>query len=121
MRMSDWSSDVCSSDLEAENALTNASADHVRLAELSHATERARFAFEAARIGYDKGLTDLTSLIQTERAWLATRANYTSARAAALNKAVTVFRTLGGGWGSEESRVGKECVSTCKSWCMPVH
>src|SRR3546814_19783030 len=92
MRISDWSSDVCSSDLafkEAENALTNASADHVRLAELSHATERARFAFEAARIGYDKGLTDLTSLIQTERAWLATR--------------------------SEARRVGKEGVSTCRS------
>src|SRR3546814_16771158 len=31
------------------------------------------------------------------------------------------FPSVGGGWRSEERRVGKECVSTCRSRWSPYH
>ncbi len=83
---------------EAENALTSTAADHARLTDLAQATERARYAFDAARTGYRLGLTDLTTLLQSERSWRSTRTTYTAAQAQALFDTVTAFRALGGGW-----------------------
>ncbi|SNS62237.1 efflux transporter, outer membrane factor (OMF) lipoprotein, NodT family [Sphingomonas laterariae] len=86
---------------EAENALTATAANRARLVDLDRATDRARYAFDAARKGYGLGLTDLTTLLQSERAWLATRTSYTAAKAQALTDTVSAFRALGGGWSTE--------------------
>lgn len=83
---------------EADNALTNAAADRSRLIDLAQANERARFAFDAARNGYRLGLTDLTTLLQSERSWLAARSALTAAQAQSLADTVAAFRALGGGW-----------------------
>lgn len=83
---------------EAENALTATAADRARLTDLAQATDRARYAFDAARTGYRLGLNDLTRLLQAERSWRGTRATYTSAQAQALLDTVSAFRALGGGW-----------------------
>src|SRR3546814_4701795 len=74
MRISDWSSDVCSSDL-----------DHFRLRALIW---RARKRIERNQI--DLGRHAAEQLCQFAR-------------------------------GSEERRVGKECVSTCRSRWSPYH
>src|SRR3546814_10105711 len=68
MRISDWSSDVCSSDLRCRS--------------------------EAGK----RGLT----------------------RSAAASRSATTGRRRCG-WRSEERRVGKECVSTCRSRWLPYH
>src|SRR3546814_5032909 len=82
MRISDWSSDVCSSDL------------------LDGTVERRRVVpFERFGRTRDDVLGHLVHLVR---------------------KALVVL-ALGPGTRSEERRVGKECVSTCRSRWSPYH
>src|SRR3546814_13632655 len=93
MRISDWSSDVCSSDLW----------DWYDIIGASTRTERGSGAMlEKLTTGEYK----LAYLSGAAGPWLAVR---DPARAAII------------GWRSEERRVGKECVSTCRSWWSPFH
>src|SRR3546814_9624633 len=77
MRISDWSSDVCSSDLPVDDEH-----DAVVGPEVGEVGTRLRLF-----PGGEHGL----------------------------------FRVLSGIWRSEERRVGKECVSTCRSRWSPYH
>src|SRR3546814_16971343 len=95
MRISDWSSDVCSSDL----AGAGVKLDRVWLTDVR--------SYESAEILLAPGLTALlgdhgqgkTNVLEAI-AWLATLSSFRGAP--------TDART-------EERRVGKECVSTCRS------
>src|SRR3546814_8075928 len=89
MRISDWSSDVCSSDLPA-----------ARLDELN------------ARLGLDAAGNNEVLFAWLE---LAVENRYQPA-VPALENFLTVQ-----GRRSEERRVGKECVSTCRSRWSPYH
>src|SRR3546814_13765037 len=97
MRISDWSSDVCSSDLrkigrrleeEWSNVHARTAANSFSLSSTAKGARRLR----NAALAY-------------------INANET---ADAAKIAFTQFR-------SEERRVGKECVSTCRSRCSPYH
>jgi NodT family efflux transporter outer membrane factor (OMF) lipoprotein len=83
---------------DAEKSLVTLEADEVRVGLLAKATAKSRFAYDAAREGYDLGLTDLTTLVQAEQGWRTTRTTYTTATTAALVDAVSTFKALGGGW-----------------------
>src|SRR3546814_11906559 len=85
MRISDWSSDVCSSDLRVEGVLARLGdrAPAPRLA--GHRAHELRVAVPAALAGVDRAAVRL----QLGR--------------------------------SEERRVGKECVSPCRSRWSPYH
>lgn len=83
---------------DAERGLTTLQSDNERVALLRTATDKSRYAYDAARKGYDLGLTDLTTLVQAEQAWRQTRSTYTSATTSALVDAVSTFKALGGGW-----------------------
>src|SRR3546814_3162825 len=87
MRISDWSSDVCSSDLTVEQAIA-AAASSSRIA-LAIAGDDAS--------GY-RAVLPATALDMPARVWL------------------VLFDGR-----SEERRVGKECVSTCRSRWSPYH
>src|SRR3546814_14009145 len=100
MRISDWSSDVCSSDLALHRS---ASVGRQLLLWLTVAA----FAFRAFMpVGFMPDVRALQS-----------------------GKLVLTLCTAGGGTalitldlsGSEERRVGEECVSTCSSRWSPVH
>src|SRR3546814_11735111 len=80
MRISDWSSDVCSSDLRSRAAL--------QVAILELRARRAKTSNAAV-------LQDLDILIDSAQQSVESR--------------------------SEERRVGKECVSTCRSRWSPYH
>src|SRR3546814_4593297 len=84
MRISDWSSDVCSSDLLMEQL------PHLLI----------------------EGMLISARALKTYRGYIFLRGEYTTA-AKHLNRAVEER--------SEESRVGKECVSTCRSRWSPYH
>src|SRR3546814_12146433 len=106
MRISDWSSDVCSSDLKG---------------------------FELVG-GYQKSFNEDTRLdIRVNGAFNTNQVLYLSEvllpEAYAYRRRMTGF-PLGQQWGyntagffnrSEERRVGKECVSTCRSRWSPYH
>src|SRR3546814_20313621 len=98
MRISDWSSDVCSSDLVVEVAVE---ADGQQVAALPDAAQLLVLDGGAKLEGGDGGagldVPDLASAVGRGGEHL-----------------------LAGGR-SEERRVGKECVSTCRSRCSPSH
>lgn len=83
---------------EAQSNLSLYAADRGRLSQLELAEQRSRMAFEAQRAGYQAGIVDLTTLLQTERTWRTNLSALSDLRASALTDAVNVFRALGGGW-----------------------
>src|SRR3546814_19303640 len=103
MRISDWSSDVCSSDLE--------------LLEVFKTKQISAFAMDALpRISRAQKMDALSSQ--------ANLAGYKSVimAADALGKIFPLMMTAAGTiTRSEERRVGKECVSLCRSRWSPYH
>src|SRR3546814_12156234 len=95
MRISDWSSDVCSSDLELDRAL---------LGPLG-LEDRGRVPAVEAELGVGVVVDDDDLVLASE--------------VDELLEEVEV--DAGGGGRSEERRVGKECVSTCRSRRSPYH
>ena len=83
---------------ETEGALVNFDADRRRVTLLTDGELRARRASEAARTGYARGLTDLSTALNTEQSWRAIRAQLTAAQVQALRRSVQAYRALGGGW-----------------------
>src|SRR3546814_14356846 len=97
MRISDWSSDVCSSDLT------------LGLAHGAHA--------------FCKPLTETEALLRAPRRICASRTQRGAGKgegAGHVSEAgdLTVPNLF---FRSEERRVGQECVSTCRSRCSPYH
>src|SRR3546814_3644382 len=93
MRISDWSSDVCSSDLPEPS------------------TEGRPMSHESDRYPYEQRHENNLAF------WAIIRANWPPDRLPTFNDFVRRF-----GFGrSEERRVGKECVSTCRSRWSPYH
>ncbi|WP_165185002.1 efflux transporter outer membrane subunit [Caulobacter soli] len=83
---------------EAENAMVQLAADQRRVALLTDGEARAQRAYAAGRKGYTLGLTDLTSTLQSEMTWRASRTALTGAKTQALQRAVQAYKALGGGW-----------------------
>src|SRR3546814_7990858 len=88
MRISDWSSDVCSSDLPSREGAANALA--------------------MSRLPHRPGLRPVFAAPVRHRAHTLLR----SKDAISISWLLRMLR-------SEESRVGKECVSTCRSRWSP--
>src|SRR3546814_11411144 len=97
MRISDWSSDVCSSDLRGQGV---AFARAVLVDELHQVEQRA-----AARALQEEQVVGAAHR----------RVSLAQARAPGLGRAGQGLRR------SEERRVGKEWVSTCRSRWSPYH
>src|SRR3546814_14152725 len=99
MRISDWSSDVCSSDLMVSKK------------DDTHATERdtphRRPNLTHPRINTSQGaLTDERHFVNDE---------ITNIFKVTLQSSLRIHRQIRDQLRSEERRVGKECVSTCRS------
>lgn len=86
---------------EADQALVQLEGDRARVARLTEAEARARSAFEAQQRGYQAGLIDLNTLLNAEQAFRGARSALSAARTQALQRSVTAFRALGGGWSPE--------------------
>src|SRR3546814_12159433 len=107
MRISDWSSDVCSSDLNNRVIVASMEA-RVSLAAFDAATGR------------------FTLYVPTQGVWV--QKNVLSKILGVEPSSLHVITSdVGGGFGmkifirSEERRVGKECVCTCRSRWSPYH
>src|SRR3546814_16655292 len=102
MRISDWSSDVCSSDLSVNTIA----------AKLGQDVGFHTVADMARRFGITTPIDPTPAMVLgTSEVHLI---DMTRAFASVANKGVAVAR-------SEERRVGKECVSTCRSRWSPSH
>src|SRR3546814_18799774 len=101
MRISDWSSDVCSSDLQKIAALTAFHGEQSR--EVIRAN-RERLAIERRQ---------QQAILAEQRNGIQQQLEAASAAEDVRNQIAEVR--------SEERRVGKECVSTCRSRWSPYH
>src|SRR3546814_13668403 len=97
MRISDWSSDVCSSDLKRGRVVFIAAALVVAIA--------AYAAWNGWRAGRDETALTLYGNVDMREVELAFRVG---GRLQEMER-------------SEERRVGKECVHTCRSGWVPYH
>src|SRR3546814_13249474 len=110
MRISDWSSDVCSSDLSPDIILS--------------ATTCSDF-IKHKQIGIDKRMMHITLLALaavprlSDCAQIARYRRVSNAHAALRCSSSRSAREMR--LRSEERRVGKECVSTCRSRWSPYH
>src|SRR3546814_12077021 len=102
MRISDWSSDVCSSDL-AHNVTNHTVQGTEQLATQISQQDRK----EAALIEWAESLRQREDEVVRKELKLESRARD-------LDEIAIKYR-------SEERRVGKECVSTCRSRCSTYH
>src|SRR3546814_6408689 len=97
LRISDWSSDVCSSDLSTGNFMSKEAAIWILPLIVLYKVGDA-FAGSLTTAFLLKGL------------------GFTLTEVGAVNKTVSLIATR-----SEERRVGKECVSKCRSRWSPYH
>src|SRR3546814_17702861 len=114
MRISDWSSDVCSSDLEEDARLLSFLDEGF---DAIVATSPQFMTALGIKTDYDK-LNDYTDA-QNQRVLAMEEAQLAEMKAAfdydALSPAGQLSYRLFENERSEERRVGKECVSTCRS------
>src|SRR3546814_9695675 len=118
MRISDWSSDVCSSDLCKSNNLASPTRRRT-LAALSMASMAGVSglfgqAYAAAPPKPDNILLPDQALERLMQGNARYASNASTHRDFASTRAALATR-------SEERRVGKECVSTCRSRWSPYH
>src|SRR3546814_7146021 len=108
MRISDWSSDVCSSDLQVLQ-LTNLSSNRRHICECPTEPTLCDIWLLHAFSGFFDRILGLL-FGRHEEYWLSSF-HYTRQERQRLLKTSR----------SEERRVGKECVSTCRSRWSPYH
>src|SRR3546814_18651033 len=103
MRISDWSSDVCSSDLSEETAMEMA-------AGVLSATDLAHLAISTTGIAGPDGGTPGKPVGMV---------CFGFARRTSQGVVTRALTRIFEGDSSEERRVGKRCVSTCRSRWLP--
>src|SRR3546814_16517357 len=108
MRISDWSSDVCSSDLLKAQA------------QLLDAT---RETYKLAQMRFDTGIDDYLAVLDAQRSQYAAQQAYVNIKLARLQNLVTLSKALGGGWKEQIGRAScrEKCVSTSRSRRSPYH
>src|SRR3546814_11048905 len=117
MRISDWSSDVCSSDLYILNAFVDDR--NLALIKQQGIDIDFRYGFDLdfgppesrLTLGYTASIVTKYSI---QRNAALTPVNCKGTYGAACSSDLVTLR-------SEERRVGKECVSTCRSRWSPYH
>src|SRR3546814_15670739 len=106
MRISDWSSDVCSSDLLVFLVLLAGHPDLLRHRGLRQAEQQPPLPHLAADMLVHRVVGGDVVV---------------GALAAAAARGPGLARHGVGGHRSEERRIGKECVRTCRTWWPPYH
>lgn len=83
---------------DAENALQSVQSSRAREAALIEARDASQAAAVLARSQYRSGLTDFTTLLQSEQSLLSARDALASAQADRASAIVQLYLAVGGGW-----------------------
>jgi len=97
---------------DTETAFNYLQSDTRRVQMLTSAERRAESAYEKARVGYARGVNDLTAALQAETTWRSTRTQLTSAQTTQMQRSVQVFKALGGGWTPDQPAAGTPFAAT---------
>ncbi|HEY5412202.1 MAG TPA: TolC family protein [Caulobacteraceae bacterium] len=87
---------------DVETAFIYLDSDAKRVAMLKNAEARAQSAYKKARLGYARGLNDLTTALQAETTWRSVRTQLSSAEITLMQRSVQAFKALGGGWSPDQ-------------------
>src|SRR3546814_20890584 len=129
MRISDWSSDVCSSDLSAHHRLVRQNVDILHIILMAEQQQAPRLVLIeiVRRVRIDDGRAQLRHhRSSSSRIGFHSSDLLFSFAGAVMRKTRSpIFSSFPPpvtprSARSEERRVGKECVSTCRSRCSPV-
>src|SRR3546814_951672 len=105
MRISDWSSDVCSSDLFGRRI----DLFHDERKRIAHAGIEQRLALGDERVEFGQEIGHFASFATASASW------------PIVSSSGSMFKGRTMSHSSEERRVGKECVSSCRSRWSPYH
>ena len=83
---------------DVETAFNYLDSDARRVRMLTDAEARARSAYEKSKLGYARGLNDLTTALQAENTWRNVESQLSSAQITLMERSVQAFKALGGGW-----------------------
>lgn len=83
---------------EVENALIAYAEEQKRRESLRDAVEAAKQAAFLAKIKYEGGLADFTTVLETQRSFLSYQDQLTQSEGTITANLVRLFKTLGGGW-----------------------
>jgi NodT family efflux transporter outer membrane factor (OMF) lipoprotein len=83
---------------EVENTLTAYAGEQRRRDALSNAADAAGQAYGYARIKYEAGLTDFSSLLDTQRSLLVLQDELATSNGTVTANLVRLYKALGGGW-----------------------
>ncbi|HWW19440.1 MAG TPA: efflux transporter outer membrane subunit [Steroidobacteraceae bacterium] len=83
---------------DADNAISNYSAQQQRLTDLTDALTASQRAVNLAQQRYDRGLTDFLNVVDAERQAYALADQYTASQESAAEAFIYLYRALGGGW-----------------------
>jgi NodT family efflux transporter outer membrane factor (OMF) lipoprotein len=83
---------------EVESAMTAFATEHDRRAKLEESEASARKAASISRTQYEAGLTDFTSVLDTERTLLSQEDQRAVSQAQVSSSLIRLYKALGGGW-----------------------
>lgn len=85
---------------EVEDALVALNTAQIREDALKVAMQHATHAYNLSKSRYDAGAIDYQTVLDTQNSKLSAQDSYAQVKLARLIAAVTLYRTLGGGWNS---------------------
>lgn len=100
---------------EAENAILAYAQEQKKRRSLGEAVRWAEGAAELAQIKYRTGLSDFTTVLETERSLLSFRNQLVQSEGAVVVNLVRLYKALGGGWAAEMPVERKASVNGEKS------
>lgn len=87
---------------EVEDALINYATEQARNTALTNAEAQAALALTLAKAQYQNGLTDFLTVLDAQRTLLAAQDTLLQSNAATLTSLITLYKSLGGGWGKSD-------------------
>jgi NodT family efflux transporter outer membrane factor (OMF) lipoprotein len=85
---------------EVENSLVSYAKEQARYRSLSEAVAANRRAVQMANELYTRGLLDFLNVLETQRSLYSSESDLAQSQAAMASNLVTLYKALGGGWGS---------------------
>jgi multidrug efflux system outer membrane protein len=92
---------------EVESSAVGVVRSQEQITALDSAEQSARKSVEMADALYQAGLGDFFQVLDTEQQLVAAQESLLLARQQALSEVVTLYRALGGGWGSETTNLSR--------------
>jgi NodT family efflux transporter outer membrane factor (OMF) lipoprotein len=100
-----YESAVLSALEEVENRLVAYSEEQNRRDALTEGARASQAAFDLARIKYESGLTDFSTLLDAQRSLLTLQEELAASNGKVITNLVSLYKALGGGWSTQDQAV----------------